>query len=71
VPIQCVATADESVGATCTADTSLDAVVPGLVQEGSRAIWELGGLAVSDGGADGDVDTNDNEVFAKQGVLVP
>ena len=44
---------------------------PGLVDEGSRAVWEMRRVEVMDGGPDGDVDTADNTVFARQGVFVP
>ena len=58
-------------GATCTAQTSADALVPSTVQEGRRAIWELGQARVFDGGADGDPSTNDNTLFAVGGLFVP
>jgi hypothetical protein len=46
--------------------------VPGSVVAGKRATWELGQVAVDDGGADGDADTaGDNTPFAVQGVFVP
>ena len=46
-----------SEGANCTAQTTADALVPSTVQEGRRAIWELGQARVFDGGADGDAST--------------
>ena len=58
-------------GATCTAQTSADALVPSTVQEGRRAIWELGQGRVYDGGPDGDAATSDNTLFAVGGVFVP
>ena len=69
--IPCTATASTVDGGTCDAWTSAEAVVPGSVVEGARAIWDLGQLEVTDGGPDGDVDTNDNSIFARQGVFVP
>ena len=51
--------------------TSADAVVPGIAQEGRRAIWDLGKVRVLDGGADGDTQTGPNTLFAVQGVFVP
>ena len=36
-----------------------------------RAIWQLGQIDVLDGGPDGVASTNDNTVFARQGVFVP
>ena len=39
----------------CSSTTSADAVIPGLVNERRRAIWELGQIQVLDGGSDGDL----------------
>ena len=73
VPVNalCASTPDPAVGATCEVATTLDAVTPGLVDEGARAVWALRRVEVMDGGPDGDVDTADNTVFARQGVFVP
>jgi hypothetical protein len=71
VPVPCAATGDASVGATCAVSTTADAVAPGVIREGDRAIWQLGRMEVWDGGPDGDVDTADNSLFATQGVFVP
>jgi hypothetical protein len=60
-----------SIGATCTVTTSANTVVPGSVQSGARAIWELGPVQVFDGGPDGVASTPDNLLFADQGVFVP
>ena len=68
----CAATADPGHGATCTAATTVEAVIPGAVTEGARAIWELGAIAVDDGGPDEDATTTaDNRLFQTQGVFVP
>lgn len=61
-PIPCAATADTTIGAECTFDTTAEAFVPGIAKEGRRAIWELGQLAVHDG---------TGSVFMRQGVFVP
>ena len=59
-------------GGTCSAATTADAVAPGVVLEGMRAVWQLGQGRVFDGGADGDADTaDDNTLFAVQGVFAP
>jgi hypothetical protein len=69
--VPCAATGG-SAGATCSLSTSLDAVTPGVVVEGKRAIWQLGKVEVRDGGPDGDADTTaGNATFAVQGVFVP
>jgi spore coat protein A len=71
VAVPCSATAGSTVGATCTVSTTLDAVLPGSVREGSRAIVQLDRVQVFDGGADGDADTAGNTLFATQGIFVP
>ena len=62
---------DTTVGSTCAANTTADAVVPGAVTEEKRTIWEIGTVQVFDGGSDGDVDTLPNTLFERQGVFVP
>ena len=69
--VQCAATAATTVGGACNLATTLDAIWPGVVREGARSIWQLGQIEVLDGGPDGDADTADNAVFARQGVFVP
>jgi hypothetical protein len=70
--VPCSATAGPpDVGASCAVTTTADAVLPGSVKEGKRAIWRLGQVEVLDGGADGDVATADNTVFARQAIFVP
>jgi hypothetical protein len=67
----CAATASGTIGGTCNADTTADALVPGMVRKGNRAIWELGPVLVYDGGPDGDADTPGNTLFARQGIFIP
>ncbi len=71
VPMPCVQTPSTTEGGVCDVTTTIDTVVPGAVAEIKRAIWELGPIEVLDGGADGSLATNDNTVFARQGVFVP
>jgi predicted acyl esterase len=71
VTVPCTATVGEP-GASCSVSTTADAVVPGMVPEGKRSVWELGQVQVTDGGTDGLASTDgDNTLFAKQGVFVP
>jgi glucose/arabinose dehydrogenase len=70
-PVACTATASTSVGSTCAISTSADAVAPGAVREGERAIWALQKVQVFDGGADGVASTAPNTLFAVQGLFVP
>ena len=65
-------TADVNIGSTCGVTTTADALVPGTIQEGERAVWGLGQVVVTDGGADGLASTGaGNALFARQGIFVP
>ena len=69
--VTCAATSDTTIGADCSLDTTADALVPGAVREGARAIWRLGQVEVRDGGADGQAATSPNTIFARQGIFIP
>jgi hypothetical protein len=70
--VPCAATASTTVGGSCSLNSTFNAILPGSVVEGGRAIWELGQVGVFDGGADGLASTgNDNTLFERQGVFVP
>ena len=69
--VPCAATGG-AVGSSCSVNTTADALTPGIVKEGERAIWQLGRVIVLDGGEDGLVSTpDDNTIFLRQGVFVP
>jgi len=68
----CAPVSDPLEGSACAATTTVDALIPGAVKEGSRSVWELDRVRVYDGGADGVGDTaGDNTLFATQGVFIP
>ena len=70
--VPCTATSGTgNVGATCALNTTADAVVPGLVVETKRTIWQMGDVELRDGGPDGVASTQDNTLFARQGIFVP
>jgi hypothetical protein len=71
ITVPCAATTSTTIGGTCSGTTTADAITPGTVRENRRAIWQLGQVRVFDGGADGVVSTQDNTLFAVQGVFVP
>ncbi len=71
VAVPCVATTDTSIGSACAVSTSANAVVPGSVQTGNRAIWEMGQVQVYDGGASGVAGSSDATLFMDEGVFVP
>jgi WD40 repeat protein len=57
---------------SCAISTTANALVPGAVLEGKRAIWQLGQVKVYDGGSDGLASTTaDNMLFMDQGVFIP
>jgi FtsP/CotA-like multicopper oxidase with cupredoxin domain len=70
VATPCAATGGSSGGA-CQANTTLDAMLPGTVREGALSVWQLQGVQVYDGGADGSAATEDNGLFAEQGLFAP
>jgi hypothetical protein len=71
--VNCVPTADETVGSNCSTQTSADAVMPGIALEGKRAVWGFQlPVQVFDGGVDGDADTPGGDtLFMKQGLFLP
>ena len=71
ITIPCAATAATNIGGTCSVSTTFNAVLPGAVVAGARAVWQLGQVQVFDGGPDDVASTGPNTVFARQGVFVP
>jgi hypothetical protein len=67
----CAQTTNNVVGSGCALNTTANAIMPGTIQAGNRANWELGQVRVNDGGPDGVVNTTPNGLFAVQGVFVP
>lgn len=81
IPLDCAATTSTSIGSTCTVSTTADALMPGAVLEGRRAIWELNQVHVRDAGPNGtgfeapacppDCGDGDETLFLRQGIFVP
>ena len=71
VNVTCASTASTTIGSSCPISTTANAVVPGAVKDGKRAVIEVGQLQVSDGGPDGTVATTPNGIFAVQGIFIP
>jgi uncharacterized repeat protein (TIGR01451 family) len=71
IPGTCASTANPTIGSTCSANTTFDAIVSGAVKEGQRSVWQFGQFLVSDGGSDGLNNTLPNTLFAIQGIFVP
>ena len=71
VTVPCGATADPTVGATCSIATTANSIVPGSIKAHMRMIGELGQIQIYDGGSDGLVSTVDNTLFMDEGIFVP
>jgi hypothetical protein len=70
--VPCASTASTTVGGTCSLASTFNAIMPGSVVDGARAIWELADVRVFDGGPDAQASTTgDNTLFERQGVFVP
>ncbi len=69
--VPCVATPGTPPGGSCMLSTTADTLVPGMVKEGARTMWQLGQIYVTDGGADGQALTEPNATFMRQGIFVP
>lgn len=71
-PIPCQPTPSTSTGGACSTSTSVNALVPGTLRDGKRAVWALGRVGVFDAGPDGTIGTAEGrDLFAVQGVMVP
>jgi hypothetical protein len=70
VPVDCVPTADSSVGSNCGADTSANAILPGSIQENKKAVVQVFRLRLNDAGVDGKPATADDTLFEQQGIYV-
>jgi hypothetical protein len=70
-PGTCVTTTSNTIGSTCTANTTADALVPGTVVENRRAVWQLGQIQIMDAGPNTIAGDGDDTTFARQGVFVP
>ena len=71
VTVPCTPTASGTVGATCSVSSTVNAILPGTVVEGKRAVWQLGQVQVFDGGATGLAGASDATLFETQGLFVP
>ena len=73
--IPCEETDDPAVGSTCEIDVTINQMMPGAIREGKRMVIEkLEGFEIWDGGTDGDPfggPTNDETVFAREGIFIP
>ena len=71
INLDCASTADASTGSICNASANACLGCLGGIKDGGRTVAELSEIQVFDGGADGLVQTDDNTLFAVEGVFVP
>ena len=78
-PVDCVATGSTTIGGACNTTTTANAIIPNMVVESKRTIWELGNVSVKDAGPNGTgyaacpptCGDGDETTFLTQGVFVP
>jgi hypothetical protein len=70
-PESCTATADTSIGGSCTITSTINAILPGAVLESMRTLWEVGQVYVKDAGPNTTFGDSDDEVFLRQGIFIP
>ena len=67
----CTATVSAD-GSDCAVGTTTNALMPGIIATGQRAVWQVGQMQVDDGGSDGLASTTgDNTLFEVQGLFAP
>ncbi len=73
ITVPCTTTpGSATIGSTCSVTTTVNSIIPGAVVSGSRAIYEVQGVQVFDGGPDGLVSTaTGNTLFANQAIAIP
>ena len=79
VPVDCVSTADTTIGGKCSVSTTLDSIVPSTVLEGMRSNWEIGQIQIRDAGPNGTgyascpptCGDGDEATFMRSGIFVP
>jgi hypothetical protein len=80
VPVNCISTIDNTIGSTCSVNTTADALVPGYILETRRTIFALESVTMKDAGPNGTgygagcpqtCGDGDEAVFLRQGVFTP
>ena len=71
VPVSCASTASLAVGATCSVDTSANALIPTVVREGKQGVLSFFRVRLNDSGPDGVRGNSDDKLLAQQGIYNP
>ncbi len=79
-PVQCTSTLSTTIGGQCDLNTTADAIMPGMVVESRRTLWQTGQVEVRDAGPNGSgygagcpptCGDGDEGTYLKQGIFVP
>jgi Tol biopolymer transport system component len=70
-PVDCVEITTPNTGASCSANTSANALTPGFAQEGKGTVVQSFRVLVDDSGANGIRADSDDRIFMMQGVFAP
>ena len=70
-PVGCTATSLPTVGSDCRLDTSMDAIIPGMIKENDATVLQVFRLRLMDSGANGTRGDGDDRLFGHGGLLVP
>jgi hypothetical protein len=69
--IGCVSTASTAIGSNCNAITSVNSLMPGVVQAGKRAVINIFRVRVNDSGPNNVYGDGDDALFLQQGLFAP
>jgi Tol biopolymer transport system component len=70
-PVACTPTASATLGSHCTANTSANAIIPGMVKVGKSAVFNIFRVRVKDPGPDNIRGNADDKDFLQQGLFAP
>jgi hypothetical protein len=70
-PVVCSPSSDPALGSSCDVNTSADAIVPAVIQEGRSMVLQTFRARLLDSGVNSTPGDADDREFASQGVLVP
>jgi hypothetical protein len=71
VPVDCTSTADPSIGSSCSANTTADAITPGYISETKATVMQMFRVLLRDSGPNGVRGDSDDKLFSQQGYYVP
>jgi len=79
-PVNCVATLSTTIGAQCDLNTTANSILPGMVIENRRTLWNIGQVEIRDAGPNGTgygagcppaCGDGDETTYLRQGIFVP